>query len=174
MVPTADPQRTPAIGLDLALLALLVEQARTRLLTSRADDPLFLSRFGWSVLDHLELRPTDVVAAGASQQVVQKAYEEIGRRFLDVVLPAIEDIPHLDAKHVAEYLASIDPNRPVASRLSAAFGASRMRLFDRDRRLVYRSVGYRGRRGDPLADFLIEYAIRPVVVAAASLPTRDF
>lgn len=173
MVPAPDPQKVAPLELDLALLGLLVEQVRARLLAPKPDDPLLLSRFGWAVLDHLELRPTDVTPTGASQTMVRQVYEEVGRRYLNVALPAIDDLPRLDAKHVAEYIAAIDPNRPDPGRLSAAFGAARMALFGHDRRLVYRSIGYRGRWGNPLADFLIETVVRPVTAMAAGVPLRD-
>jgi hypothetical protein len=147
----------------VALVADLIGQLRDWL-----ADPSPLESFGRAVLDRLELRVTDVADPGLPADTRRRVYAEVGRRFLDHILPGAEDLPRMEARHLAEYVAALAPVDPDPGLLAAAFGAARLGVFCRDSRLVFRVGGYRGRPGALLADHLIAEVVRPAAAAVAA------
>jgi hypothetical protein len=121
------------------------------------------ARFGLSVLGVVGLRPTDVVPNGTSPVAFETAYVAITHRFLEQVLPGESDLARMPAERIAEYVAAALAQPADPGMLTAAFGSARPDRFGHDVRLKYRVGGYRGSPGHPLADFLIEVVIRPVV-----------
>ncbi|QEL20841.1 hypothetical protein [Limnoglobus roseus] len=164
-----DPLKTYPTDFDLSQLSELSAALKNRLFDAPLQQQPSLSQFGWSVLDHLNIRLVDLLPRGLTAAIVKQLCEEIGRRFLAVVLPAADNYELLDAKHVAEYLTVLNRQPPDASAMSAAYGSARLRAFSGDRRLVYRMAGYRGQPGDPLADHLIAEVVRPAVQAVTAV-----
>jgi hypothetical protein len=167
VTPPLDPQKTPPAEGLVAEAAGRIGRLRDRLAQPEPGEPPPLESFGRAVLDQLELRVTDVAELGLPAGGRRRVYEEVGRRFLDHVLPAADELARMDAGPVAEY-AAVDPDRPDPGRLAAAFGSARLGAFGRDGRLVYRAGGYRGRPGAPLADHLIAEVVRPAAAAVAA------
>jgi hypothetical protein len=160
-----DPQHSPPSATAVAQVAELTAQVRQRILAPSLDEPPLVGRFGLGILDLLSLRPADVIGTRKLTDIAPKLYEQIATAFLDHVLPRPEDLPAMDAGHVAEWLKALRTETPNPGLLATAFGIARLREFGTDRRLIYRSGSYRGRSGDPLADHLIERVIRPAVRA---------
>jgi hypothetical protein len=160
-----DPQHSPPTAAVVAQAVESIALVRQRVLAPNSDEPPLVGRFGLGILDLLSLRPADVIGPRKLTDIAPKLYEQIAASFLDYVLPRPEDLPAMDAGHVAELLKALRMEQPDPGLLAAAFGIARLRAFGTDRRLIYRSGSYRGRPGDPLADHLIERVIRPAVRA---------
>ncbi|OWK35889.1 hypothetical protein [Fimbriiglobus ruber] len=168
MPPPFDPQKTPPPGAQISRVLDRLSLLRARYLSHLPEDPTLLTSFGMAVLDQLDLRPADVLLPGTSAESAKHVYAEIGRHFLEHVLPAAADLPAMDAKHLTEYAAALESDIADPGKLAAAFGAARLATFGRDSRLVYRVGGYRGRPGAPLADYLIGAVVRPATTPAAA------
>jgi hypothetical protein len=154
-----DPQQSPPTATAIAQAEDMMDRLRKRILHPEPDETPMLRQFGWSILDLLTLNLTEVAGPKLSSELTQKLYGELTLAFLDHVLPQADDLNQMDAGHVSELLKALRAEPPDATLLAAAFGVARLREFGRDRRLVYRSHGYRGRHGDPLADHFIEHVV---------------
>lgn len=125
------------------------------------NEPAQLVRFGVAILDMLSLHPTELLGTGVTAQQTRQLHEAVARQFLSTILPDIDALRAADARVLGEWSKALKPATPDPTMLAAAYGMARLDQFRGDRRLMYRVAGYRGKRGDLLADHLYETVITP-------------
>jgi hypothetical protein len=133
-----------------------------------AGESMTLAVYGVSILAQFELRHTDFFPPNLVAAETRATYEEIGRRFFVLVLPDESTVRQLSSEALAAYQEALSDSRRDPGLFAAAFGTTRPDLFAHDKRLRYRVGGYRGRRGDALADYLIQNVIEPAFLKGTS------
>jgi hypothetical protein len=157
-----DANATVAVDPGYALLLTAIDRLRTEMTTR----PSAMANYGLSVVVQFELRLAEVIPPGLPAEAASATYAEIARRFLDAVLPDENALRQTDVNTLTLYRDALADPRHDPGLFAAAFGSARPGLFDHDKRLRYRVGGYRGRPGDPLADYFIQNVIEPAIANA--------
>jgi hypothetical protein len=148
-----------AVDPGYSLLLTAIDRLRSEMTTC----PSTLAHYGLSVVVQFEMRLAEVIPPGLPAEAASATYAEIARRFLDAVLPDENALRQMDVNTLALYRDALADLRHDPGLFAAAFGSARPGRFDHDKRLRYRVGGYRGRPGDPLADFFIQTVIEPAI-----------